>query len=42
MSPIEIVTSLFFGLQTALTYAAIGVAVIAAIFIVYRVVRSRG
>lgn len=41
MSPIELATSIFFGLQTGLTYAAIGVAVIAVIFIVYRLVRTR-
>jgi hypothetical protein len=39
MSPIEIATSIFFGLQTALTYGAIGAAVITAVFIGYRLVR---
>lgn len=41
MSPIEYAVSIFAGLHIGLTYAAIAVAVIAALFVIYRLVRTR-
>jgi hypothetical protein len=41
MSPIEYAVSIFAGLHIGLTLVAIGIAVLAAAFIVYRLVRMR-
>ncbi|HEY5574549.1 MAG TPA: hypothetical protein VIK64_16120 [Anaerolineales bacterium] len=41
MSPIEFAVSIFAGLHIGLTFVAIGIAALAAAFIVYRLVRTR-
>lgn len=41
MSPIEFAVSIFSNIHIGLTYAAIAVAVIAAVFVIYRLIRTR-